>query len=261
MFLGELTVRKCKCMCSYFQKVMQPNPQGALHDESSWWNGPSSWKLLPIIHCFFRSLVRIHTIKVLKQSLDAAVFDLISLIPKLSNYAINRKQVLHQLSSTSITVNVTRSLKSYQKYFMTELSSPLTQASYGSLKQVDTSPYLVFSDRLTPLRQANTTQEINATQANTIKTNKKHSCKLILHTNDSTMALTAFCACRNAVSMSQIHNMAGGDISLYSHGWPNTLLTRLMLTIGEVCSEIFLWNVFVVAMEFTKTAVAVSRAK
>lgn len=31
-----------------------------------------------------------------------------------------------------ITVNVIRSLKSYQKYFMTELSKPLTQAHYTS---------------------------------------------------------------------------------------------------------------------------------
>lgn len=221
-----------------YQKVMQRNPWGTLHDESSCWNGPSSWKLLPLILCFFPSL-SLHTIKVLKQSLQTAVFDLISLSPKLSNYAINRKQVLLELSSKSITVNVTRSLKSYQKYFMTELSGPLTQAHYGSLKQVDRSPYLAVSDRLTPLRQANTTQEINTTQADTIKTNKKHSCKLMLHTNDSTMALTAFCACRNAVSMSQIHNMAGGNTRLHSHGWPNTLLTRLMLTIGEVWSEIF----------------------
>lgn len=223
-----------------YQKVMQRNPRGALHDESSCWNGPSSWKLLPLILCFFPSLWRESILSKFWSSpcKPQTLQNLISLSSKLSNYAINRKQVLHELSSRSITVNVTRSLKSYQKYFMTELSGPLTQAHYGSLKQVDTSPYLAVSDRLTPLRQANTTQEINTTQADTIKTNKKHSCKLMLHTNDSTMALMAFCACRSAVSMSQIHNMAGGDTRLYSHGWPNTLLTRLMLTIGEVWSEI-----------------------
>lgn len=95
-----------------------------------------------------------------------------------------------------ITVNVIRSLKSYQKYFMTELSKPLTQAHYTSLRQADTPPYLAVSDRLTPLRLANTTQEINTTQTDTIKTSKKPSCKLMLHTNDSTSALMVFCTCR-----------------------------------------------------------------
>lgn len=42
-----------------------------------------------------------------------------------------------------------------------------------------------------------------------------------------------------AVSMFEIHNMVGGNVSLYSHGWPNKLLTWLMLTIGEVWGEIF----------------------
>lgn len=71
-----------------------------------------------------------------------------------------------------MSVNVTRSLKNYQKYFMTELTRPLTQAHYRSLRQADTSPYLTVSDRLTPLRLANTTQEINTTQTDIIKTSK-----------------------------------------------------------------------------------------
>lgn len=130
------------------------------------------------------------------QSFEVVLMHSVSLKSKLSNQAINRKQVLHGVSSTSITVNVIRSLKSNQKYFMTELSRPLTQAPYSSLRQADTSPYLAVSDRLTPLRLANTTQEINTTQTDTIKTSKKHSCKLMLHTNYSTMALVVFCTCR-----------------------------------------------------------------
>jgi len=55
---------------------------------------------------------------------------------------------------------------------MTIRSRPFTQAHCSSLKQADTSPYLAVSDRLTPLWLANTTQEINTTQADIIKTSK-----------------------------------------------------------------------------------------
>lgn len=95
----------------------------------------------------------------------------------------------------STAVNVRRSHKCKQKYFMTEVGRPLTQADFSSVVQADTSPYLVVSDRPAPLRLANTTQEINTTLADTIRTSKKHSCRLMLHTNDSTIALTVSCSC------------------------------------------------------------------